>query len=153
MACATMLAFAWEAYLNYFGDELIGAYWKEDQPLDKKIDLVFQKLKITPDWSKRPYQSISTLTRLRNTLAHGKPFSKTVTTMIINRVEKIISKKVDLSGDWESKCKPDFILKAHDDLDDIFKQMLTASGISLLDTLTVVEGSVSFVEKIDAQKK
>jgi hypothetical protein len=24
MACATMLAFTWEAYLNFFGDELIG---------------------------------------------------------------------------------------------------------------------------------
>jgi hypothetical protein len=74
MACTTMLAFTWEAYLNYFGDQLIGDYWKEQQPLNKKIDLVFQKLKIAPDWSCRPYQSISTLTRLRNTLAHGKPF-------------------------------------------------------------------------------
>ncbi len=149
MACATMLAFTWEAYLNFFGDELIGAYWKEEQPLNKKIDLVFQKLKIAPCWAKRPYQSISTLTRLRNTLAHGKPFSKTETTEVINKAEKITNKKVDLSGDWESQCKPNFVLKAHDDLDDIFKQMLAASGLSLLDTLTVVEGSVSFVEKIE----
>jgi hypothetical protein len=153
MGCATMLAFTWEAYLNYFGDELIGDYWKEDQPLDQKIDLVFQKLKITPDWSKRPYQSISTLTRLRNTLAHGKPFSKTEITEVINKAEKITNKKIDLSGDWEGKCKPDFVLKAHDDLDDIFKQMLGESGISILDTLTIVDGSISFVEKIDPQKK
>jgi hypothetical protein len=153
MAGATMLAFSWEAYLNFFGDELIGDYWKEDQPLNKKIDLVFQKLKITPDWSKRPYQTISILTRLRNTLAHGKPFSKTETTEVINKAEKITKRKVDLSGDWESQCKPDFVLKAHDDLDDIFKRMLEASGISILDTLTTVDGSVSFVEKIDPQKK
>src|ERR1700710_3156729 len=71
MGCATMLAFTWEAYLNYFGDELFAAFWKEDQPLDKKINSVFQRLKIAPDWSRRPYQSITTLTRLRNTLAHG----------------------------------------------------------------------------------
>jgi hypothetical protein len=38
-----------------------------------KIDKVFQHLKISPDWGKRPYSSVSAMKRLRNTLAHGKP--------------------------------------------------------------------------------
>jgi hypothetical protein len=50
-------------YLNFFGDELIGDYWKENQPLNKKLNLVFQKLKITSIWAERHYQSNSTLTR------------------------------------------------------------------------------------------
>ncbi len=29
MACATMLAFTWEAYLNFFGDTLIGVSWRK----------------------------------------------------------------------------------------------------------------------------
>lgn len=149
MACATMLAFTWEAYLNFFGDALLQSSWKERQELDKKIDAVFQRLKIAPDWSRCPYQSVSTLTHLRNTLAHGKPFTKTDQTEIINKAEKITNRKVDLSGDWETKCTPDFVLNAHDDLDDIFKQMLKASGLSLFDTLTIGEGSISFVDKIE----
>lgn len=152
MACATMLAFTWEAYLNFFGDALLPAMWREQQELTKKINLVFQKLKIAPDWSRRPYQSIATLTRLRNTLAHGKPFTTTDETEVINKAEKITNRMVDLSGDWEKQCKPDFVLKAHDDLDEIFKEMLKASGLSLFDSLSVAEGSISFIDKIEIKK-
>jgi len=45
-----------------------------------------------------------------------------------------------------------FVVKAHDDLDEIFKQMLKASGLDLFDTMTIVEGSVTFVDKIETQK-
>ena len=72
MAAGTMLAFSFEAYLNFMGDRLVGL-WNERDEYYKKIDKVFQKLKIAPDWSKRPFSSISAMKRLRDTLAHGKP--------------------------------------------------------------------------------
>jgi hypothetical protein len=61
MACATMLAFTWEAYLNYFGDELIDE-WNERDPLEDKEEIVFGTLGIEPDWGKQPYNSVRALT-------------------------------------------------------------------------------------------
>jgi hypothetical protein len=147
MACATMLAFTWEAYLNFFGAELL-ALWNERQELDEKINRVLQKLKITPDWSRRPYSSITTLTKLRNLFAHGKPIVTETEDIVVGKAEKIQNKEVDLSGDWQQLCTPDLISKAHEDLNEIFKVMLEASGLSYYDTLTQAEGSISFIEHV-----
>ena len=68
MACATMLAFTWEAYLNFFGNELFKAEWQERQDNDEKTEQVLGKLGITPDWSRRPYQSITALMKLRSAM-------------------------------------------------------------------------------------
>jgi hypothetical protein len=41
---------------------------------------------------------------------------------------------------------------AHDDLDAVFKEMLQASGIALIDTLSQDDGSISFTEVITVGK-
>jgi hypothetical protein len=70
MAAGTMLAFSFEAYLNAIGSRRL-AIWDERDEYYKKIDKVFQHLKTAPDWSRRPYSSVSAMRRLRNTLAHA----------------------------------------------------------------------------------
>jgi len=72
MAAGTMLAFSFEAYLNAIGTKKL-PLWNDWDDYHTKIDKVFQHLKISPDWGKRPYSSVSAMKRLRNTLAHGKP--------------------------------------------------------------------------------
>lgn len=142
MAAGVMLAFSFEAYLNFMGDKYIGA-WDEWAEYHTKIDKVFQHLKIAPDWSKRPYSSISAMKRLRNTLAHGKPEK-------IERPEKEIidkaggqkGKKIDLSGDWERLCSPEMIAHAHDDLEEVWKDMIKKSGINVMDLMTSGDGAV-----------
>jgi hypothetical protein len=54
MACAVMLALTWEAYLNYFGSELIDD-WEERDALEDKEDKVLGALGIDADWGKQPY--------------------------------------------------------------------------------------------------
>src|SRR5215470_1745254 len=66
MACATMLAFTWEAYLNFFGSELLKNTWKEMEELEVKETQVLKKLAIKADWGKQPYNSVRTLTKIRN---------------------------------------------------------------------------------------
>ena len=144
MACATMLAFTWEAYLNFFGNELLREDWDELEALGVKETQVLEKLAITPDWSKPPYNSVRLLTKIRNWLAHGKPIERELTKVVVKGVEKVTAKKIDLSGDWQSLCKPVLVLRAHDDLDAIFKQLLEASGIALTDTFTSGTGSIEF---------
>jgi hypothetical protein len=146
MACATMLAFTWEAYLNFFGSELLKDTWDEKRELEVKENAVLEKLGIKPDWAKQPYGSVRTLTKIRNWLAHGKPIEKHITKQVIKGVEKVTSRKIDVSGDWQTLCKPAVVVRAHDDLDAIFKEMLQASGIALIDTLSSGQGSITFTE-------
>jgi DNA-directed RNA polymerase subunit N (RpoN/RPB10) len=153
MACATMLAFTWEAYLNFFGNELFKAEWQERQDSDTKTKLVLEKLGIKPDWSRRPYQSITTLMKLRDVFAHGEHEVSVEDKEVTGKAEKISNKKVNLSGDWERLCTPELIVRAHGDLDAVFKEILERSGMSLFDTLSRSEGGISFVEKVEVGRK
>jgi hypothetical protein len=146
MVCATMLAFTWEAYLNFFGSELLKDTWNDMAEIEVKESLVLEKLSIRPDWGRQPFNSIKTLTKIRNWLAHGKPIEKEITKQVIKGVETVTARKIDLSGNWQELCKPVLVLRAHDDLDAIFCQMLEASGIALIDTLSSHEGSITFTE-------
>jgi hypothetical protein len=58
-----------------------------------------------------------------------------------------------LSGSWQSLCTPTIVVRAHDDLDIIFKEMLRASGIAAIDTLTSGEGHISFNEFVTVGKE
>lgn len=147
MACATMLAFTWEAYLNYFGEELVDE-WNEREALEDKEEIVLGELGIDADWGRQPYSSVRALTKVRNWLAHGKPFEKTITKIVVKGVEKVIRRNIDLSGKWQSLCTPEIVLRAHDDLDIIFRQMLEASGIGIMETLTSGDGNISFDEVV-----
>lgn len=152
MACATMLAFTWEAYLNFFGSELLKDTWNEMEKLEVKETQVLEKLSMKPDWGKPPYNSVRTLIKIRNWLAHGKPVEKEVTKQVIKGVEKVTARKIDLSGDWKMLCTPTIVVRAHDDLDALFKEMLQASGIASIETLSQGDGSISFTEVIPVGK-
>ncbi|UGY20996.1 hypothetical protein HAP48_0049505 (plasmid) [Bradyrhizobium septentrionale] len=141
MAAGTMLAFSFEAYLNFMGDRLVGL-WNERDDYHKKIDRVFQKLKITPDWSKRPFSSIGAMKRLRDTLAHRKPQTIEVEKDFIDKTDGQKGKKIDLSGDWERLCSPDMIINAHDDLNEVWKLMIQKSGLDIMEIATGGEGAV-----------
>jgi hypothetical protein len=141
MAAGTMLAFSFEAYLNFMGARFIG-HWNERADYHTKIDKVFQYLKIGPAWSKRPYSSLSAMKRLRNTLAHGHPETVEIEKEIIDKADGQKGKKIDLSGNWERLCSPDMIINAHDDLEKIWHEMIEKSGIDIMDLLTSGEGAV-----------
>lgn len=152
MACATMLAFTWEAYLNFFGSELVKEDWDEKNDLEAKETLVLEKLGIKPDWGKQPYNSVRTLTKIRNWLAHGKPIEREITKKVILGAAKVVSRRIDVSGDWQKLCTPTIVLRAHGDLDTIFKEMLSVSGIALIDTLSRGDSTITFTEVVTVGK-
>lgn len=141
MAAGIMIAFSFEAYLNVIGDKLVGQ-WNERDAYHAKIDKIFQRLKIAPDWSRRPYSSISAMKRLRDTLAHGKPQSVEIDKAVVDKPDGPKGKKIDLSGDWERLCSPDMIVSAYDDLEIVWKEMYQKSGINIMELTTHGEGAV-----------
>jgi hypothetical protein len=148
MACATMLAFTWEAYLNFFGHKLVSAYWKERQAINKKVDQVFQRLRITPKWAINPYKSVVRLKEVRNILAHGKPVEETIDEIEEGPQSKMQRRRIELSGKWEQFCTTDVVLQACDDLQTIWDEMFKASGLGAFDTMTHGEGGVTYIEDV-----
>lgn len=149
MALATMCAFTWEAYLNFYGFKLLKAFWNERWPLHRKIHHVFQKLKIKPDWSTKPYLSIRNLTTVRNILAHGKPVEETIDKIEEGSQSEVDRHRIDLSGKWQEFCTTDAVLQQYEDLQKVWNEMFKASGLGPFDTMTHGQGGVEYIEDVE----
>ena len=97
MACMIMLAFTFEAKINFLGHKLI-ASWKERQSFDDKVSEVLKHLNVEPDWSSRPYQSIEKMRQFRNSIAHGKPIEIEFDNTIENSADEL-DRQIDLDGE------------------------------------------------------
>jgi hypothetical protein len=146
MAMAIMVAFTFEAKINFMGWKLIQG-WKEYQHFPEKVKQVYVALKMSADTTKRPYSSLENMKKFRDMVAHGKP-------QVIERDEVVLMKAedldrdVDLSGEWEKACAPELVMQAYEDLDTVWQEMLRKSGLQLWDTMTTGVGGISFIEKV-----
>lgn len=73
LASISFRAFSLEAFLNHIGEEIFTS-WKDIERLSTKgkINVVCEKLSITPDYGSMPWQIEPKLTAIRNKVAHGK---------------------------------------------------------------------------------
>jgi hypothetical protein len=149
MACALMIAFAFEANLNFMGNKLFQngklTAWDEMAKLSKKRDRVFKAIGMPVEEDKRPLSSMVRMKKLRDTLAHGKPAEfKTEEEKEGTREE--LAKGSVLAADWQEEIKPEIVAECVADLDDLWKQMVVASGIPVIETITQGEKTVTFSE-------
>ncbi|CAG0983854.1 hypothetical protein ANRL4_02042 [Anaerolineae bacterium] len=72
-ACAVFCAFAFEAYLNHVGEEEINN-WAEIERFSHtdKLKTLAEHLRFNPNKGQRPFQTITSLFKLRDNLAHGR---------------------------------------------------------------------------------
>ena len=93
MACALMVAFAFEANLNFMGSYLLKEgklrEWNERQSFTKKLEKVFGTLGIAIEKGARPLSSMQRMKTLRDTLAHGKPAEKCEDEIVMGAPEDI----------------------------------------------------------------
>jgi hypothetical protein len=149
MACALMIAFAFEANLNFMGNKLFQngklTAWDEMAKLSKKRDKVFKAIGMAVEDDKRPLSSMMRMKKLRDTLAHGKPAEfKTEEEKEGTREE--LTRGSVLAADWQEEIKPEIVAECLADLDDLWKQMVVASGIPVIETITQGEKAVTFSE-------
>ena len=147
MACALMIAFAFEANLNFMGNHLlkIGKIneWNERAKWYKKRDKVFETIGIPVDENKRPQSSMKRMKELRDTLAHGKPKEfNTEEEKEVMRDELL--KGSILAAEWQEEVKPEVVKECLADLDELWKLMIEKSGIPVIDTITQGEKTVAF---------
>lgn len=146
MACMVMLAFAFEAKINFLGYKLIDS-WKERQPFDDKVNNVFDHLRVNPDWEVRPYSSVKKLKEFRDSIAHGKPVEVEFDEEIIGPPEEI-ERLNDLKSKWKSYCEHENVLNTSEDINLIWSELLSLSGLPEFQVITHGNSSLSFIEKI-----
>lgn len=146
MAGLTLLAFENEARFNFLGAKLIRD-WNEHVPAMVKIKKVCKHLEVTPDLSARPYLSVAKLKDFRDTLAHGKPEDKYFDEEVEATAEELEAMGI-LHADWQTYLNEDFLREAYDDVEMIWKELLTKSGLTIFDTLTHGGSQMSFIENV-----
>jgi hypothetical protein len=147
MACLLMLAFTFEANINFLGSKLFADKWDELRSFRKKISQVFTKLRIVADWRERPFSSIDAMKEFRDSIAHGKPV-EIVTDETVITTSEMANKRIDNDSEWLRYCEHDAVFNAFDDADIIWKLLLQAAKLDVLDTVSHGSSIVSFIERI-----
>ena len=127
MAAILFSAFTLEAYLNHLGEIKID-FWPQMESIKvmDKYSCLCRLLSVQPDFSKRPYQTLSKLFRFRNSLAHGR-------TQILKK-EELINAGDDPwthspKTDWEEYCTPSNAKRAKDDVGSVIAELHKAAGL------------------------
>jgi hypothetical protein len=153
MACAVMVAFTFEANVNFMGFELNKAgklpNWKERESFDEKVKKVFGVLGIAIEKDKRPLKSMEKMKELRDTLAHGKPAYVEYDQVEIGTPEEIdLDSTAPLLGGWQTECTAASVFEAREDLETLWRLMIEKSGLELWDTMTTGDSSIDFIEHV-----
>ena len=147
VAGLTLLAFEVEARFNFLGARLI-TNWNERAPAKEKVETVCSHLSVTVDFSTRPYSSIAKLKAFRDMLAHGKPEEKILDEEIEATVEELDALEFP-RGAWEAYLDQAFLSQAYTDVEQVWKELLTKSELTVFDTLTHGTRHISFIKHVD----
>lgn len=146
MACLTMLAFTFEAKINFLGHKLIKNAWKERQSFNDKVTEVLNYLKVNPDWTIRPYSSVSMLKNFRDLIAHGKPVEIEFDEEVVARKEDI-DRRIDLDGEWVRYCEHENVCNTYADIQAIWTELLPLSRLEPFEAITHGSSGLTFIEK------
>jgi hypothetical protein len=144
MACLVMLAFTFEANINFLGDHFIKG-WKEMSPFKSKVKRVFDAFGVEQDQSKRPYSSVILAKTLRDTLAHGKPIKEKFDE-IVEGTQEELEARARLIGEWEDQCNPETAFMVYEDMDSLWKELVKAAKLDLWDTITRGKSDLTVIE-------
>lgn len=146
MACLVMLAFNFEANINFLGDHFIKG-WKERSPIDTKVKKVFEVFGIDRDESKRPFSSIVLAKSFRDTLAHGKPIKEKFDEIVEGEPTEL-DRWIGLVGNWEQHCNPETALMVYEDVEKIWRELIKAAKLDIWDTMTRGQSGLTLIEEI-----
>jgi hypothetical protein len=145
MACLVMLAFAFEARINFLGFKAYGEKWKEKQAYLHKVRRVARKLGVQLVSESRPYLTIKELKEFRDTVAHGKPAEiRSEQNITITRDE--LERRNILKPVWEKSLNVEFLRRCYDDTEALWKSFFDASGLQVIDTVTTGESTIEIIE-------
>lgn len=127
MGALLLSAFTFEAYLNHLGDKSL-PFWSEIESVKvmEKYAILCKHFNISSDFSRRPYQTLRSLFKFRNAIAHGR-------SQIVEETKEVSSQD-ELRLDspkthWEEYCTLEKAKRAKEDMSEIIKQLHVAAGL------------------------
>jgi hypothetical protein len=127
MSALLLTAFTFEAYLNHLGEKTI-KFWEEIEPIKvmDKYSAHCKNLDLNPDFSKRPYQTLKSLFKFRNSIAHGK-------SQILQETKEVSSQDDhhlhSLKTYWEEYSILENAKRAKEDVEQIIVELHKAAGL------------------------
>lgn len=148
MAAIVMTAFTFESYLNFVGQRVLEESWTEKEPVFKKIKFLSEKLSI--DWNEniRPFSTLKELHRIRNFLAHGKPQPTKRDWKSVGTHDELQMELQSFIPDWQTGVSYEFLERAFEDVDAVWRLLLDTAGITSFDTLSGGSSSIEFIQFI-----
>jgi hypothetical protein len=133
--------------MNFLGFKLI-QNWEERKPYLLKFERVAKQVSVKVDYGSRPHSTVKELKDFRDTLAHGKPKEiKVEREDVITREE--LERRDLLKAEWQDSLTEEFLARAYDDMEDIWREFLERSGLSVIDTITSGERAVQVIEPVE----
>jgi hypothetical protein len=129
MSSLVFSAFALEAFLNHIGEHLFQA-WDDLESLNAraKINVICERLDLTPNWGALPWQIVPEIVGFRNKVAHGKnallKFEKTVS---VDNYEDILHQF--LMADWQDYATESNAIRVQTHLENLFEVIHTKAAI------------------------
>lgn len=122
-----LTAFTFEAYLNHLGDKRLSDWEKKESlKVMDKYSVLCKDLGITPEFSRRPYQTVKALFTFRNSIAHGK-------SQILKETKKVSSKDDPYQHSPKTRSEEYCTLKhakrAKEDISEIIKELHREAGL------------------------
>ncbi|WP_339414524.1 hypothetical protein [Pseudomonas sp. EA_35y_Pfl2_R5] len=129
VSCLIFCAFTIEAYLNHLGQLQDESWEKTERKLSKlkKYTKLCQQAGITPDFTQRPYSTLSELFAFRDKMAHGKTIKENITKEIEFPSE---STRFKTETDWQQFSSIENAKRAIEDTEKLVKELHAASGQS-----------------------
>ncbi len=127
MSALLLSAFTFEAYLNHLGDKTF-TFWEEIEQIRvmDKFNVLCKHFQTSPDFSRRPYQTLKSLFKFRNSIAHGRSQ--------ILREYKDVSSQDDPhqhtpKAEWEEYGVLENAKRAQTDIAQIITELHIAAGL------------------------
>ncbi|HEP8042914.1 hypothetical protein ACOWPK_19725 [Pseudomonas aeruginosa] len=127
VSCLIYCAFTIEAYLNHLG-KLKYKNWEKTErkhPKLKKYIMLCAQAGVEPDFTQRPYSTLSELFAFRDKMAHGKTTVENIT----KEIElPSTSSRFTTEAEWQNFSSIENAKRAIQDTEDLVKELHIASG-------------------------
>ncbi|WP_426017211.1 hypothetical protein [Brevundimonas sp. DWR2-3-1b1] len=144
MAGITMLAFTFEAYLNFIGDLKV-QNWNERASGKEKREAVWNTLGLSWEPAARPASTILRLIKARDMMAHGKPVKVKKEWVAQGTDGELQNLLRAYQTEFDALITPEFFATAYDDVEAIWKEMLGAGNIQVHETFDKGMSGITFI--------
>jgi len=127
MSSLLMTAFTFEAYMNHLGQKTL-AFWDDIDSIRvmDKYSVLCKHFSHNTDFGKRPYQTLSSLFKFRNAIAHGR--SELLEKQALVSIDSDPHEHAPRTK-WEEYISDDNAERARQDISKIIGELHEAAGL------------------------